>query len=93
MCLLSRKKGPTLSSGGCQTVSRQLSREDQIMTEILKYHCVVLSPERALGCGFRRADVLYLCNPETGEVEKNHPLQGKTISGKILVLKSGKGAR
>jgi hypothetical protein len=35
----------------------------------------------------------YLCDPETGEViEKNHPLQGKSIAGKILVLKSGKGS-
>ena len=35
----------------------------------------------------------YLCNPETGEViERNHPIQGKSISGKILVLKSGKGS-
>ena len=35
----------------------------------------------------------YLCNPETGEViERNHPIQGKSIAGKILVLKSGKGS-
>lgn len=35
----------------------------------------------------------YLCNPETGEViERNHPIQGKSVSGKILVLKSGKGS-
>ena len=35
----------------------------------------------------------YLCNPENGEViERNHPIQGKSIAGKILVLKSGKGS-
>lgn len=35
----------------------------------------------------------YLCDPETGEViEKNHPLQGKSVAGKVLVLKSGKGS-
>lgn len=35
----------------------------------------------------------YLCDPETGVViERNHPLQGNSVSGKILVLKSGKGS-
>ncbi len=35
----------------------------------------------------------YLCDPETGTViEKGHPLQGRSIAGKILVLKSGKGS-
>ncbi len=35
----------------------------------------------------------YLCDPNTGEViERNHPIQGKRIAGKILVLKSGKGS-
>lgn len=35
----------------------------------------------------------YLCDPNTGEViERNHPIQGKSIAGKILVLKSGKGS-
>ncbi|RDE16905.1 MAG: hypothetical protein C4K48_00815 [Candidatus Thorarchaeota archaeon] len=33
------------------------------------------------------------CDPETGEiVEKGHNLEGKSISGKILVFPSGKGS-
>ncbi len=32
-------------------------------------------------------------DPETGEVvEKDHPLEGKLVSGKILVMPSGKGS-
>ncbi|MFQ5832780.1 MAG: DUF126 domain-containing protein [Candidatus Thorarchaeota archaeon] len=32
-------------------------------------------------------------DPETGEVvEKNHPLEGKSVAGKILVMPSGKGS-
>lgn len=35
----------------------------------------------------------YLCDPKTGEViEKNHPLKGRSIAKKILVLQSGKGS-
>ena len=35
----------------------------------------------------------YLCDPKTGTViERNHPLQGRSIAGKILVLESGKGS-
>ena len=33
------------------------------------------------------------CDPETGEiVEKGHHLEGKSVSGKILVFHSGKGS-
>jgi predicted aconitase with swiveling domain len=33
------------------------------------------------------------CDPETGEIiEKGHHLEGKSISGKILVFPSGKGS-
>jgi predicted aconitase with swiveling domain len=33
------------------------------------------------------------CDPETGEiVEKGHHLEGKSISGKVLVFPSGKGS-
>jgi len=33
------------------------------------------------------------CDPETGEiVEKGHHLEGKSVSGKILVFPSGKGS-
>jgi predicted aconitase with swiveling domain len=35
----------------------------------------------------------YLCDPQTGTViERNHPIQGWSIAGKILVLESGKGS-
>ncbi len=35
----------------------------------------------------------YLCDPSTGTViEKNHPLKGRSIAGKVLVLQSGKGS-
>ena len=35
----------------------------------------------------------YLCDPQTGTViERNHPLQDRSIAGKILVLESGKGS-
>ena len=66
------------------------------MTEILKYHCRCVVSGKGSGEAVVSEEPMcfYLCNPETGEViEKNHPLQGKTISGKILVLKSGKGSR
>lgn len=65
------------------------------MTEILKYHCRCVVSGKGSGEAVVSEEPMcfYLCNPETGEViEKNHPLQGKTISGKILVLKSGKGS-
>jgi len=33
------------------------------------------------------------CDPETGEiVEKGHHLEGKSISGKVLIFPSGKGS-
>jgi predicted aconitase with swiveling domain len=35
----------------------------------------------------------FLCDPQTGVViERNHALRGKSIAGKVLVLKSGKGS-
>jgi len=35
----------------------------------------------------------YLCDPKTGTViERNHPLQDRSVAGKILVLESGKGS-
>ena len=41
----------------------------------------------------REAMCFDLCDPETGTViEKNHPLQGRSIAGKVLVLQSGKGS-
>jgi len=35
----------------------------------------------------------YLCDPKTGKViEKGHSITGKTVAGKVLVVKSGKGS-
>jgi predicted aconitase with swiveling domain len=41
----------------------------------------------------RGAMCFYLCDPKTGTViERNHPLHGKSVAGKILLLESGKGS-
>jgi len=41
----------------------------------------------------RSAMCFYLCDPQTGTViERNHPLQDRSVAGKILVLESGKGS-
>jgi predicted aconitase with swiveling domain len=41
----------------------------------------------------RGAMCFYLCDPQTGTViERNHPLHGRSVAGKILVLESGKGS-
>lgn len=41
----------------------------------------------------RDAMCFYLIDPETGTViERNHAIHGKSIAGKVLVLKSGKGS-
>lgn len=58
-----------------------------------KCRCIV----KGSGCGealvSREPMCFYLCDPETGTViEKNHPLQGKSLAGKVLVLQSGKGS-
>lgn len=42
-----------------------------------------------------RVDISFYggVDPETGEVvEKDHPLEGKSVSGKVLVMPSGKGS-
>ena len=51
------------------------------------------------GCGKGEAIVsnddmcFYLTDPKTGTViERNHAIEGKSIAGKVLVLKSGKGS-
>ncbi|MDO4987600.1 MAG: DUF126 domain-containing protein [Synergistes sp.] len=51
------------------------------------------------GCGKGEAVVsnddmcFYLTDPKTGTViERNHAIEGKSIAGKVLVLKSGKGS-
>jgi predicted aconitase with swiveling domain len=41
----------------------------------------------------QEAMCFYLCDPRTGTViERNHPLHGRSVAGKILVLESGKGS-
>jgi predicted aconitase with swiveling domain len=41
----------------------------------------------------RGAMCFYLCDPQTGTViERNHPLNGRSVAGKILLLESGKGS-
>lgn len=41
----------------------------------------------------RDAMCFYLVDPQTGTViERNHAIQGQSIAGKVLVLKSGKGS-
>ncbi|NHJ12303.1 MAG: DUF126 domain-containing protein [Candidatus Thorarchaeota archaeon] len=42
-----------------------------------------------------RVDISFYggVDPDTGEVvEKDHPLEGKSVSGKVLVMPSGKGS-
>jgi predicted aconitase with swiveling domain len=59
------------------------------------YKCRGIVKGRASGEAIVSAGAMcfYLCNPENGEViERNHPIHGKSIAGKILVLKSGKGS-
>jgi predicted aconitase with swiveling domain len=41
----------------------------------------------------KAAMCFYLIDPKSGVViERNHPLQGKSVAGKILVVSSGKGS-
>jgi len=64
-------------------------------SETRTYHCRSIVSGKASGEALVSVEPMcfYLCDPETGEViEKNHPLQGKSVAGKVLVLKSGKGS-
>jgi len=55
--------------------------------------CIVKGKGRGEAIVSREPMCFYLCDPETGTViEKNHPLQGKSLAGKVLVLQSGKGS-
>lgn len=55
--------------------------------------CIVTGQAEGEAIVSREAMCFYLCDPETGEViERNHALHGRSIAGKILVLKSGKGS-
>jgi predicted aconitase with swiveling domain len=59
------------------------------------YKCRGIVKGRASGEAIVSKDAMcfYLCDPQTGEViERNHPIQGRSIAGKVLVVKSGKGS-
>lgn len=57
--------------------------------------CRSIIPGHAEGEALVSAEPLcfYLCDPESGIVlDKNHCLKGKSVAGKILIIKSGKGS-
>ena len=62
-------------------------------TRTYRCRCIVKGRGSGEALVSREAMCFYLCDPETGTViEKNHPLQGKSLAGKVLVLQSGKGS-
>ena len=62
-------------------------------TRTYRCRCLVKGKGSGEALVSREAMCFYLCDPETGTViEKNHPLQGKSLAGKVLVLQSGKGS-
>jgi len=62
-------------------------------TRTYRCRCIVKGKGSGEALVSREAMCFYLCDPETGTViEKNHPLQGKSLAGKVLVLQSGKGS-
>jgi predicted aconitase with swiveling domain len=62
-------------------------------TRTYRCRCIVKGKGSGEALVSREAMCFYLCYPETGTViEKNHPLQGKSLAGKVLVLQSGKGS-
>ena len=62
-------------------------------TRTYRCRCIVKGKGSGEAIVSREPMCFYLCDPETGTViEKNHPLQGKSLAGKVLVLQSGKGS-
>ena len=62
-------------------------------TRTYRCRCIVKGKGSGEALVSREPMCFYLCDPETGTViEKNHPLQGKSLAGKVLVLQSGKGS-
>ena len=62
-------------------------------TRTYRCRCIVKGKGSGEALVSREPMCFYLCDPETGTViEKNHPLQGKSMAGKVLVLQSGKGS-
>ena len=65
------------------------------MSEVKTYKCRCIVKGTGSGDAIVSKDAMcfYLCDPQTGTViERNHAIHGKSIAGKILVLKSGKGS-
>ena len=62
-------------------------------TRTYRCRCIVKGKGSGEAIVSREPMCFYLCDPATGTViEKNHPLQGKSLAGKVLVLQSGKGS-
>jgi predicted aconitase with swiveling domain len=71
--------------------------EKKVNGKVRTYKCrtIVKGAGRVSGEAIvsRGAMCFYLCDPQNGTViERNHPLHGRSIAGKILVLESGKGS-
>jgi predicted aconitase with swiveling domain len=65
----------------------------ETMEKRYRCRCIVAGSGEGEAIVSTEAMCFYLCDPETGTViEKGHPLQGRSIAGKILLLKSGKGS-
>jgi predicted aconitase with swiveling domain len=63
--------------------------------DIKTYKCRKIVKGKGKGEAVVSTDAMcfYLTDPETGTViERNHAIHGKSIAGKVLVLKSGKGS-
>jgi len=63
--------------------------------DIRIYKCRKIVKGKGKGEALVSTDAMcfYLIDPETGTViEKDHAIEGKSIAGKVLVLKSGKGS-
>ena len=64
-----------------------------VQEKVYKCRSIVSGSAEGEAIVSRDAMCFYLCDPVTGTVvERNHALQGKSISGKILVVSSGKGS-
>jgi len=62
-------------------------------TRTYRCRCIVKGKGSGEAIVSREPMCFYLCDPATGTViEKNHPLQGKSLARKVLVLQSGKGS-
>lgn len=62
-------------------------------TKSYRCRCIVKGSGSGEALVSREPMCFYLCDPLTGTViEKNHPIQGRSLAGKVLVLQSGKGS-